>query len=109
MSAARWERLRADLAAAGIETKISERAYADLVYGRVEHGVTRHIYIGSGAGSIDIADRWGRGGKWYGWTVSVAYGERGEYDREVVRGATRRSKVVRAVLAARNEEIGDRR
>ncbi|MDR7254990.1 hypothetical protein J2X46_003992 [Nocardioides sp. BE266] len=104
MSAARWDRLVADLAAAGesagsielMAAKVTAKAYSQVEYGRVAQGVSRSIGIGQGEGLVMIRDRYGRGGKWYGYSVCVT---QGDHDREVCR-STKRSEVVAAVVKA---------
>ena len=66
----RWDRLAADLAAAGIEARLDRRPYVQERYGRIEHGVSSSIFIRHPhGGSVEISEKYGRGGKWYGWTV----------------------------------------
>lgn len=96
MSAARWDRLVADLLSAGVPAKVTSRTFSQLEYGRVVHGVSRSIGIGQGEGLVMIRDRYGRGGKWYGYSVCVT---QGDHDREVCRSA-KRSEVVGAVVKA---------
>jgi hypothetical protein len=96
MSAARWDRLVADLAAAGVPAKVTAKAYSQVEYGRVVSGVSRSIGIGHGEGLVMVRDRYGRGGKWYGYSVCVT---QGEHDREVCR-STKRPEVVAAVVKA---------
>lgn len=72
MSAERWERLRADLAAEGVEVTIDERPYTEEVYGRLTHGVTRSITImraDAGHGPVVVRDTWWRD-RWTGWRTS---------------------------------------
>lgn len=99
---ARWDRLAADLAAAGVPCKVTARAYSQTEYGRVVHGVSRSIIIGSGTGSIAVRDKFGRGGKWYGY---VADQQRADGCDELIirRAVTKRSEVVAAVLSAREQ------
>lgn len=96
MSAARWDRLVADLVAAGVPAKVTSRTFSQLEHGRVVHGVSRSIGIGQGEGLVMIRDRYGRGGKWYGYSVCVT---RGDHDQEICRSA-KRSEVVGAVVKA---------
>lgn len=96
MSAERWDRLVADLVAAGVPAKVTAKAYSQVEYGRVVHGVSRSIGLGQGEGLVMIRDRYGRGGKWYGYSVCVT---QGDHDREVCR-STKRSEVVAAVVKA---------
>lgn len=67
----RWDRLAADLAAAGITARIDRKPYTETRYGRLVSGVSSSIFIRHPqGGSVEIDDKHGRGGKWYGWTVS---------------------------------------
>lgn len=97
MTAERWARLTADLAAAGVEVTVTEKPYSQLNYGRVEHGVTRQIIIGlADGGLLTVRDKYGRGGKWYGWQV-----DRDDKDGYVAaqsRTSTRRSVTVAQVI-----------
>lgn len=76
-SAAGWARLAEDLKAAGFDVKVNAKPYADERYGRIERGVTRSIAyqvrdeVGKCLGCVDVNDKHGRGGKWYGWTVTA--------------------------------------
>lgn len=65
----RWDRLQADLAAAGIEARVDRKPYVEERYGRIEHGVSSSIFIRTETGAVCVSDKHGRGGKWYGWTV----------------------------------------
>lgn len=105
-AAARWERLRADLATAGLDARVSVRPYAQERYGRVEFGETYSITVSTGQRTLQIGDRYGRGGKWYGWTAHYFdrdYATRGQV--EVLRSSTRRSDVVAATVSALTERI----
>lgn len=95
----RWDRLVSDLAAAGIEARLDEKPYADIVRGRVETGVSRSVFIRTPTGSVAVTDQWWRKNPavWIGYRVIVE-------DREGI--VTRlfpitkkRSEVVAAVLA----------
>jgi hypothetical protein len=75
MSAARWERLKASLAAAGVDATVDERPYSEAVYGRVQHGVSRSIAIRTpDRGFVEIGDGWWRKNPdvWIGWKVVVS-------------------------------------
>lgn len=98
-AAARWQRLADDLIAAGFPAKVTERAYSQLEWGRVVHGVSRTIILGTGVGSICIRDRFGRGGKWYGYVADVQQADGTDRDL-IARGVTNRNDVVAAVLGA---------
>jgi hypothetical protein len=99
MASERWERLTADLTAAGVQARLDRRPYTESYYGRVVHGVSHSIFIRhQDGGSVEIDDKHGRGGKWYGWTVtrvgadSICIGA-------PTWGTTKRSETVAAVLA----------
>jgi len=102
MSAERWNRLAADLAAAGVEVvRVDERAYSESNYGRVRHGVSRSITIRRADGwLVEINDSWWHKNDavWTGYTVTAS--DRGSITRSVRRGMKRRSEVVAAVLDA---------
>lgn len=98
-SEARWQRLADAITAAGIPCKVTARAYSQTEYGRVVHGVSRSIVIGTGVGSITIRDKYGRMGKWYGYVADQARADGCDQDL-IRRGATKRSEVVAAVRAA---------
>lgn len=99
---ARWDRLADDLTAAGVPCKVTARAYSQTEYGRVVHGVTRSIIIGAGPGSIVIRDKFGRGGKWYGYVADQMRSD--GCDRDVIRWAVKkRSEVVTAILSAHEQ------
>lgn len=72
MTASRWERLRLDLAAVGIEAKVSERQYAEEVLGRVKHGVSRSIVLRRDDGVVEVSDTWWpkNPDMWTGWLVT---------------------------------------
>ena len=96
----RWDRLFADLAAEGITCRLDRRPYQQVSYGQLEQGVTSSIFIRHPlGGSVEIDDRHGRGGKWYGWTVS-RIGADSIITGRPARGATRRGDVVTAVKNA---------
>jgi len=68
----RWDRLAADLAAAGIQGRIDRKPWQGTEYGRVVHGVSSSIWIAvPGKGGVSISDKYGRGGKWYGFSVTA--------------------------------------
>lgn len=93
----RWERLAAALAMAGVEAQVSTTSYSQVHHGRVEHGVRRSIFIRNATNHlVEIADRYGRGGKWYGWAVYRS----DEHDLIVSSHSNliKRSEVVTAVL-----------
>jgi len=96
VSAERWERLAAALAAAGVPATVTARAYTQVEYGHIVHGVSRSIWLGQGEGLVVIRDQHGRGGKWYGYAVTIT---EGDHDRDLCR-STRRSEIVAAVLEA---------
>ena len=105
MSAARWQRLADDLAAAGVEASVHAKPYAESVYGRVRHGVSRSItLLHPVSGIVAIADQQWRKNPdvWVGWQVS-----REGRDSIVIRTwpiSKKRSDVVAHVLEAINTE-----
>lgn len=70
----RWERLEADLAAAGIPVTVDAKPYAESSYGRVRHGVSRSITQRLADGRlVHVRDQqWRKNADvWVGWCVSV--------------------------------------
>ena len=99
MSTDRWDRLAADLAAEGIEARIDRRPYREAQYGRLVSGVSSSIFIRHPqGGSVEISDKYGRGGKWYGWTVSREGADSITIGRPTW-ATPRRSEVVAAVVS----------
>ena len=99
MSTDRWDRLAADLAAEGIEARIDRRPYREIQYGRMVGGVSSSIFIRHPqGGSVEIDEKYGRGGKWYGWTVTRADADSITIGRPT-RTTTKRSEVVSAVAS----------
>lgn len=97
-AAERWARLRDQLATAGYTMRLDEKPYHQLNYGRVEHGVSRQLFAWTeDGGSVTIREKYGRGGKWYGYEVSAD--DRDGYSRAIERLTTRRSAVVSQVAA----------
>lgn len=73
MSSARWDRLAADLAAAGIAARVDGRPYSETRRGRAVHGVSRSITLRHPAGGlVTIGDQWWRKNLdvWIGWEVT---------------------------------------
>lgn len=71
-SSPRWDRLAADLAAAGIDARIDSLPYAEDRHGRVVHGVSRSAFIRHpDGGSVEINDRyWAKNPDvWLGWEI----------------------------------------
>ena len=70
-----WDRLAQNLRDAGFEVSVTARPFTEERYGRIEQGVSRSIVFqvrdadGKYLGCVDVHDKYGRGGKWYGWTV----------------------------------------
>lgn len=97
MSAARWERLRSDLVAAGIDAKVDERPYSESVRGRVRHGVTRSITLRIEGGLVEIADTWWPRNTevWIGWAVHRL--DRDDIVVDRTRGLKNRREVVSVV------------
>ncbi|RNL61008.1 hypothetical protein EFK50_16610 [Nocardioides marmoriginsengisoli] len=72
MSSPRWDRLVEALAAAGVDTKVDEKPYAESVRGRVQNGVSRSITIlREDTGPVTINDTWAPRAPdtWNGWQV----------------------------------------
>lgn len=97
-SQAGWGRLAEDLRAAGFEVTVTERPYAQERYGRIEHGVSRSItfQVKDGdrfLGCVDVNDKHGRMGKWYGWTV-IASGPDSIVVGRPTWAVTKRSEIV---------------
>jgi hypothetical protein len=93
----RWDRLFAELAAKGIQATLDRKLYQEFVYGRPVRGISSSIFIRHpDGGSVEVDDKYGRGGKWYGWTVT-----RVGHDSIIIGrptwGTTKRSEVVNAV------------
>lgn len=68
----RWDRLAADLAAAGIEASVYSRPYSEGRHGRIEHGVSYGIVLAHPAGgTVEVHDKWWRKNDsvWVGWQV----------------------------------------
>jgi hypothetical protein len=92
-----WERLQTELADLGIEARLDERAYSQTHYGRIEHGVSRSLFIRlDGGGSIYVATQ-ERYGTW-SWTVGREDSE-GIMVGKPVFGLKRRGDVVERVQA----------
>ena len=98
----RWDRLAADLAAAGIQASIDEQPYCETVRGRVRHGVNSSIMLKHpDGGTVEVHDAWWRQNPdtWIGWYVyraDAAGIERGRRPRLT----KKRSEVVSDVRAA---------
>lgn len=70
MSAARWDRLSADLAAAGVVVTVATRAYPG--------GMSRSVAVKRPGGDlVEIHDKWWNRNpsKWVGWQVHVENGD----------------------------------
>lgn len=104
MSAARWARLAATLAEAGHAVTVDERPYSELVYGRVQHGVSRSVTMRLDDGYlVEIGDAWWRKNPdvWIGWQVDLVAA-----DGIVIRSFPRtkkRGEVAGRVAAARQD------
>lgn len=97
----RWDRLVADLAGVGVEARVDEKPYAEEVYGRVRHGVSRSITLRhSGGGLVEVGDGWWRKNPdvWIGWQVSVDGPD--SIIRRTWPNTKKRSEVVAAVREA---------
>ncbi len=100
MSAARWERLRLSLEAAGIVAKVDGRSFSDMLWGRVRHGVSRSITIRANGGRlVQIHDQWWSKNPevWTGWVVDHS-GADGILIAS--RSSKKRSEVVAAIVSA---------
>jgi hypothetical protein len=98
----RWDRLAADLAEIGVEARVDEKSYAEAVYGRVEHGVSRSVTLRHpGGGLVCVRDGWWRKNPdvWIGWSVSV------EGSDGIVRRTWRNTKKRAEVAAAVREAL----
>lgn len=99
--ATRWDRLVADLAGAGVEARLDEKPYAEEVYGRVRHGVSRSITLRHpGGGLVVVGDAWWRKNAdvWIGWQVWVEGPD--SFVRRTWPLTKKRSEVVTAVCEA---------
>jgi len=68
----RWDRLAADLTAAGLDATIDAKTYQESYRGRVVRGVSRSITIQvPGKGLVTVSDKyWVKNlDVWLGWTV----------------------------------------
>ena len=101
MSAERWERLRAQLAEAGVDVRVDARSYAEAVYGRPRFGssYSARAILPDGR-HVTISDRWWRKNPdvWIGYEVVL------EGADSIVRRtwplSKKRSEVVATVLEA---------
>lgn len=97
----RWDRLAADLAAAGVPARVDRLPYSEIYRGRPRSGVSSSITIlVRGWGTVDVRDKWWNKNpdKWVGWEVSAADTEGIDRGR-AARWTKKRSEVVTAVLA----------
>lgn len=101
MAGTRWDRLAADLAAAGIAVRVDAIPYAEVVAGRYRSGITRSVTIRHpDGGTVDIGDAWWvrNPDKWTGWKVTRTGAD------DIVRGrpalSRNRGEIVSAVRAA---------
>lgn len=96
----RWDRLAADLAAAGVEGRVVSRAFSEVRRGRAVHGVTRYWTARLPAGgSVEVHDKWWRKNLdvWVGWQVHREDREGIEQDTAPL--TKNRSEVVASVVA----------
>jgi hypothetical protein len=103
MSRARWDRLAADLAAAGIEARVDELPYTEELRGRRVSGVTRSITLRHPAGGlVEVSDQWWARNPdtWLGWTVTR------EGADSIIRAEQRRLTKRSLVLAAVKSMLG---
>lgn len=101
MSEARWERLAADLAAAGLDVRVDVRTGMEAVYGRVRSYTSRSARLVLADGRhVTIGDRWWRKNPdvWIGWAVELEDAEGIGLRSWPV--SKKRSEVVAAVLEA---------
>ncbi len=97
----RWERLAGDLAGAGVEARVFERALVESRWGRVVHGVSRSITIRlADGGLVEVHDQWWSKSPdvWVGWAVTRS--DRSSITKGRVVVSKKRSEIVAAVLAA---------
>lgn len=97
----RWDRLTADLAEIGVEARVDEKPYAEAVYGRAQHGVSRSVTLRHpGGGLVGVRDGWWHKNPdvWIGWAVFVE-GSDGIV-RRTWRNTKKRAEVVAAVREA---------
>lgn len=102
----RWDRLAADLEAAGITARVDSRAYTETRYGRPAHGVSRSITLRHPAGGlVAIHDRWWNKNPdvWVGWEVYREDAE-GIVQGRPSRWSKKRAEVTAAVRAALTTE-----
>lgn len=104
MAEDRWDRLAADLAAAGVEARLDRRPYQQAEWGRVVHGTSSSIFIRHPhGGSVEISDKYGRRGKWYGWTVSRVGADSITIGRPTW-GSTKRNEITATVTSLLGSE-----
>jgi hypothetical protein len=96
-TADRWDRLFADLTIKGITASLDRKPYQEYEYGRPVQGISSSIFIRHpDGGSVEVDDKHGRGGKWYGWTVTRVGCDSIIIGRPTW-GTTKRSEVITAV------------
>jgi hypothetical protein len=74
MTDGRWDRLAADLTAAGLDATIDAKPYQEIYLGRVRSGVTRSITFQlPGKGLVTVSDAWWSKNPeiWLGWEVTA--------------------------------------
>lgn len=106
MSEDRWDRLTADLIAAGIDARLDATPYQEMRHGRPVHGVSKSVTVEHPAGLVIVHDIWSRRNMdtWLGWEVYR------ENRQSIVQGrpsrwTKKRSEVVTAVQAALTQGV----
>jgi len=73
-SQAGWGRLAEDLKAAGFDVQVSTNPHGQVLHGGPNtYKIAFQVRDAAGQilGCVDVSDKYGRGGKWYGWTVTA--------------------------------------
>lgn len=73
-SQAGWGRLAEDLKAAGFDVQVSTNPRGQVLYGGPDTYSIHHQVRdedGKLLGHVSVSDKYGRGGKWYGWSVTA--------------------------------------
>lgn len=101
MTSPRWDKLAADLTAAGFTAKVDERPYSEIDRGRVRSGVSRSITVSvPGKGLVTVSDSWWHKNPeiWLGWEITAEDAESIVQGRPV--HSKKRGEVVTAVRTA---------
>jgi hypothetical protein len=103
---ARWERLRAQLAEAGVDVAVDARSYSEAVFGRVRFGTSysARLILADGR-HVTISDRWWRKNPdvWIGWEVALEGAD--DLVKRTWPLTKKRGEVVAAVLEAVELEV----